>query len=879
MTNLQEAYNKFRDQDKILALANDFIFVRDMDNKIVYWNHGAEMGYGWSSEQVLGQVSNHLLQTKSDASLEQIRDLLLTQGCWEGELKHIRSDGEVVTVSSSQTLNRDSQGNPLSILEINHDITLQKINQDALLWSQEELRLLNAKLESKVIERTWELYKINAILETENIERQAAETALQQLNDELEQRVLGRTRDLLAMNAKMEQEIIERQLAEDALQESENRLKSILSAMPDTILLFDKDTWLIDAQRRPEGFSFVPIETSINKSLPEILPPEIVAIYGNSIRQVLTKGSTPVIEFRLPIDGVIRTRETRFVRCGTEEVLAIIRDVTEQKQDDAGEILVREMTTKVICEEPIEKILTYACEQLVKEYGFSYCGLRWKEADGTIRYGAAAGKLASRIVKEVGFVPRWDKPKDVWLAVDVIQSGKSKVISAGELGSAITRKRALRYKIQSAAIFPIIVKGDTIGVFQILSERADEFIEEKSVQRLENFSEQIAIAVAMAKDRQQLKLLTTGLENTSNSIVIADREGLIQWVNPAFENLYGYSATQTLGKNVVQLVSVNQDTNFTRKIRVAITNKREWSGTLVTCRHDGVEVISEATVTPILDELGQIENFLIVSHDITERIKAQKLTLAATEARARAEKMASIGTMAAGISHEINQPLNSIKIIASGSLLLIEQGKEITVDECAESWTEISRQIDSISNIISHLRSVIRNDESGIEPCSINKAIDESLGLVGKQIASHDITVEKILYEELPFISAVSTGLEEVIVNLLVNAMQALDTLETPNKSIVIRTCLANGVRLEISDNGPGIKQELVQKIFEPFFSTKSGGNNLGLGLAIANNIVTSYDGMIEVFSDGMSGTVVRITFPALDERQGGKPDANLTSR
>jgi PAS domain S-box-containing protein len=473
-------------------------------------------------------------------------------------------------------------------------------------------------------------------------------------------------------------------------------------------------------------------------------------------------------------------------------------------------------------------------------------------------------------MKEVGFPPRWDKPTDVWLAAGVINSGKGKVISAGEFGSATTRKRAIRYKIQSAAIFPIIVKGDTIGVFQILSERADEFNEEKSIQRLENFSEQIAIAVAMAKDRQRLKLLTTGLENTSNAIVIADREGLILWVNPAFEKLYGFSTLESLGKNAVDLVLVKQDTKFSKRIRAAIINKREWSGTLVTCRRDGFEIVSEATVTPILDELGQIDNFLIVSHDITERIKTQQSMLASAEARARAEKLASIGTMAAGISHEINQPLNSIKIISSGSLLLLEQGKEISAAECAESWTEISRQIDAISNIISHLRSVIRHDESGIEPCCINNAIEESLGLVGKQIASHDIIIEKRLQERLPLISAVSTGLEEVIVNLLVNAMQALDTIEKPNKKIVIRTCLANGVLLEISDNGPGINPAQLEKVFEPFFSTKLGGNNLGLGLAIANSIATSYNGTIEAASDGISGTTIRLAFPLIDLRGGG---------
>ncbi len=138
MTNLQEAYNRFCDQDKILALANDFIIVRDMDDKIVYWNLGAMAGYGWPAEQALGQVARHLLQTKSAESAEQIMEKLLRQGHWEGELQHCRSDGSIIVVNSSQTLNRDAAGSPLSILEINHDITQKKNHSDALRWSEEE---------------------------------------------------------------------------------------------------------------------------------------------------------------------------------------------------------------------------------------------------------------------------------------------------------------------------------------------------------------------------------------------------------------------------------------------------------------------------------------------------------------------------------------------------------------------------------------------------------------------------------------------------------------------------------------------------------------------------------------------------------------------
>ena len=732
---------------------------------------------------------------------------------------------------------------------------------------EDELLEQNSKLENTVLERTLELHKLNALLEIENVERQAAESSLQQINAELENRVFERTRELQEMNAALEEEIGERQAAEDALLESETRLESILSAIPDIILLFDKNTRLIDIRRRQDEPFFIPIplESALKKSVPEILPPEIAAAYETSIRQVLRCGATPVIEFSAPIDGVMRTSETRFVACGSEEVLAIVRDVTEKKQDEAVAVLFSEMTARVISEEPIDAILTSACEKLVNEYNFSYCGLRWKEPDGTVRYGAAAGKLNDFVAKEADYVPRWDQPDGTWLAVDVILSGQGMVIRNREFMTDETLKRADKHKIQSAAVFPVQVKGETVGVFQIFSERPDEFDRETMVLRLENFAEQIALAVAMAQDRQRLKLLTTGFDNTSNAIIITDHDGMIQWVNPAFEQLYGFGGAEAHGKNAVELLSAKQAMNSKKQIRTAIVKKHEWFGELVTRRCDDSEVIIEGTLTPILDELGKIVNFLIVSHDITERVRAQQAILAAVEARSRAERLYSIGTMAAGISHEINQPLNSIKIISSGSLLLYEQGKEISAAESAESLREISRQTDAISNIISHLRSVIRQDASTIIPCDVNVAVRNALGLVGKQLTSHGVTVKTLLQEKLPLISAVSTALEEVVINLLVNGMQALDGMEKTNKRIVIRTYFQKGICLEIKDNGPGIQPALVKKIFEPFFSTKTGGNNLGLGLAIVSSIITSYHGRIEAVSDGISGTLFRITFPAVE--------------
>lgn len=243
--------------------------------------------------------------------------------------------------------------------------------------------------------------------------------------------------------------------------------------------------------------------------------------------------------------------------------------------------------------------------------------------------------------------------------------------------------------------------------------------------------------------------------------------------------------------------------------------------------------------------------------------KAQEL-VQAQENVAKAEKISMLGVMAAGIAHEINQPLNSIKLISSAFVLSYEEGKKREINEYVDNFKEISRHTDRIKDSIEHLRSFIRNDQGQIHSCKLNLAIGRSLKIVGKQLSDHGIIVKQDLQSDLADILATPTGLEAVLINLLVNSMYALDTLESLNKCITLRTYMSNEVVLEVIDNGPGIADELRTRIFEPFVSTQNGMDNLGLGLAIVNNIISSYKGRIELVSGPENGTVFKISFPTI---------------
>ncbi|MDR7868330.1 MAG: ATP-binding protein [Sporomusaceae bacterium] len=254
-----------------------------------------------------------------------------------------------------------------------------------------------------------------------------------------------------------------------------------------------------------------------------------------------------------------------------------------------------------------------------------------------------------------------------------------------------------------------------------------------------------------------------------------------------------------------------------------------------------------------------------VNEKTTELLLKNKAIIEAKEAQARVEKLSSLGSMAAGISHEINQPLNSIKILSSGILYSLHKGGRFDPDEIRRVVEEISRQADRITSIINQMRSFIRRDNSARVPCNVNEAVKQSLGLVGTQITNHGIEIRQELSSKLPTVQVPPTALEEVLVNLLVNAMQALDKVEQPEKRITIRTWFEEGVIIVVADNGPGISEEILDKVFEPFVTTQAEGENWGLGLPIAHAIITACNGNINV-ATGKDGTTFKIHIPAVFE-------------
>lgn len=231
-------------------------------------------------------------------------------------------------------------------------------------------------------------------------------------------------------------------------------------------------------------------------------------------------------------------------------------------------------------------------------------------------------------------------------------------------------------------------------------------------------------------------------------------------------------------------------------------------------------------------------------------------------------KLATLGEMATGIAHEINQPLTGISLITQG--LILAKVRNVLSDKLLfEKLNAIIEQTERINKIIAHLRTFARQSDQTKKEIDIKKPLFDVFKLIGKQLIKRKITVETNIEDNLPPILADHNKLEQVFLNIIANARDAIDELriKSPDKKdgkITINAyCLKDTVVIEIIDNGIGISEKVKEKVFEPFFTTKDVDKGTGLGLSITYGIVKEFNGIIDIESKEMQGSKFIIKFPA----------------
>jgi PAS domain S-box-containing protein len=383
--------------------------------------------------------------------------------------------------------------------------------------------------------------------------------------------------------------------------------------------------------------------------------------------------------------------------------------------------------------------------------------------------------------------------------------------------------------------------------------------------------------MVVARLEEQVRELRAALEDADEAVCRTDQDGRLVSVNRAYVALTGYGPEELEGRPWEQTIvpadreAVRDDVRASARGRVA----REVHGV----RRDGTVFDMHLTVVAISDPHAKRpapKGHYFFIRDLTERRRMENQLIFAG-------RMAAVGTLAAGVAHEINNPLAyivaNIDFTRQQMLALAARlgGDDLThvLDEVGEALGEARQGAERVRNIVRDLRVFARGDEDARGPVVLRRVLDSSINIAWNEIRHRARLVKD--YGDLPLVDGNESRLGQVFLNLLLNAAHAIGEGETERNEIRVstRTDEAGRAVVEVRDSGRGIPPEIRGRVFDPFFTTKSAGEGTGLGLWICQGILSGLGGHIAVESELGRGSVFRVTLPAVAmEAPSRRPDA-----
>ncbi len=354
------------------------------------------------------------------------------------------------------------------------------------------------------------------------------------------------------------------------------------------------------------------------------------------------------------------------------------------------------------------------------------------------------------------------------------------------------------------------------------------------------------------------------LDATVDAVVMVDDHGLITAFNRSAERLFGYSAAEAIGQNVSVLMNPgDRDRHDSYMHRYHTTHEARILGIgreVLARRKDGTEF-------PVFLSIGKIPGsepprYVGYMHDVSARRAAEDEARHALARLNHMSRLATMGEMAAGLSHELNQPLAAINNYARACSRLLAM-PDPDLPEVQQALQEVSAQALRAGEIIRRLRSLVRNEDSQREVVDINHVIRDVETLLRSDARVHDSRLVLDLAEKLPPVRVDTIQIQQVLLNLVHNGFEAVRGLpDAARREVTVYTRLAQPslVEVRVCDLGPGLDEHNLKRVFEPFFTTKSDGT--GLGLAISKSIITAHGTELGYSPNVPIGACFRFTLP-----------------
>ena len=360
------------------------------------------------------------------------------------------------------------------------------------------------------------------------------------------------------------------------------------------------------------------------------------------------------------------------------------------------------------------------------------------------------------------------------------------------------------------------------------------------------------LAVERAELRQvdaKLRLMGAAVEEANELIVIVSRDGQIRHANRAFCHAVGYELPDLMDKARSTVVA-EESVGKLEEVK-KVMKGQAWNGTIVHRRRDGSTFQAACAIVPLTNDQGQVTHYVQMERDITEELRLRSQLI-------HSERLSAVGQLVSGVAHELNNPLQSILGFT-----------ELLID--AEDRPEMRRDLEQVRSeairagkIVRNLLAFVRRSSSERTMASVNDIVKTTISLRAYEFGTANIRLFESYGEGLPSVVVNPEEIQQVILNLILNAEQAMRSAHHGGTLTVTTKCVDSMITIEIQDDGPGVPAALAGRVFEPFFSTKEVGEGTGLGLSIAMGIAEAHGGTLTLVSTA-KGACFRLALPAVD--------------
>jgi len=434
------------------------------------------------------------------------------------------------------------------------------------------------------------------------------------------------------------------------------------------------------------------------------------------------------------------------------------------------------------------------------------------------------------------------------LNYDVLTSGKYACYHVNNPEKVFESEGFQHLGLVTVHLFPLKSGGVTIGVLSLCS-RSDFTFDDEDKSFFFHLADQIAVCIENTRLYVKVSTGKQRWEETfravSDAILIIAPDGTILTRNDAAQLEFPLEIGQNIRPLMKSAVRSIED-----PFHKTLTTKSPQSGEL---HHDNN--IFDCSCYPLFGPDQSIDAIILYSKNVTEKRLLEVQLI-------HSGQLAAIGEMAAGVAHELNNPLTAI--IGNTQLLLRTQSDNEQIKPLLDDIDECGKRC---RTIIRSLLVFSRQENVAFKKCSLNDAVNEALSLTRRQIEKQQISIQIELAPTLPLLTGNVQQLSQIAVNLLINAKDALQASDIAEKVIRIQTkVIGESVILSISDNGIGIPNDIIDDIFHPFFTTKSSENGTGLGLSVSFGIAKAHNGILSVETNQGSGTKFTLTIPLSDE-------------